>query len=279
MLFQVAAAFGQQAPAAAGPESGAPQIPLSEFVGQTPGMTNVVRVRGVVTGYSPTLEQVFLQDGESGLVVETSGIEGASVLEPGRLIEVKGKGVRRWAGARIVAESFQDLGAAELPAPAALTGEALSDLGFNGRRVEVRGLVTEVQEQMNRLYLNLRVGERRVVVYLTRYNWMDERLRRLQDSIVRVTGALSLRIQRRNRVARVFLIASDTDDLIFEQIAPEDPYVIDESPIGGLLALGKDEAPVRRVRIRGRYARRDAPQTALIEQDGESIRAVFRGPY
>ncbi len=275
-LVSVASTLAQRADKPAPPESSPPLLSIEELAAQPLGRTNRVRIEGTLTGFSPPLRLGFLQIGDSAVII--SNLRETDGLSPGQTLEVEGAGVNRWSGLRITAESVRQTGVAPLPEATPIDGAQLFDARYNGRRVEVRGVVLDVQERVTRLLLRLQVGDEQLPIYLGNYNWMDERLGRLTDSIVRVRGVLNMRARSRDVIANVFMIAPNADDLTIEEMAPEDPFGIEASPIGELKAVKAEELPVRRVRVQGMYVRRERGLNILVDDGENAIWAEFQGP-
>lgn len=122
----------------------------------------LVKIDGVVTYYDPRMFLCFVQDETGGIFVR-SGTEDHE-FRAGDLVRVDGIASKGRLSNVIDEPVFTRLGRAPLPVAKALTAAGITDPGTDADRVQIKGVLRSVSEEMGRLVYYIGVGSERIPV-------------------------------------------------------------------------------------------------------------------
>ncbi len=230
-----------------------------------------VRVRGVVTYADSSWSFLFLQDDTGGLFINVEEQEGTDHIEnaawePGRRIEIKGV-----VGPREVGVDSLQIWAMEqtdLPAARHVSANQLGAECRAGERVEVEGVVRQVQDQVGRFALEISEGKERVAVRVLE-DWEEERSGEptsLVGARAQIRGACALRSSSRNQEGNYHLYVPSWEQIETTRSAEQ----VSLRAIGTLEKNADALSAGRAVRVQGRVADQRAG-TALTVRDSTGV--------
>ena len=180
-----------------------------------------VRVTGVVTAADPALMgRFFLQDSSGGVFVDNAhGLRP----EPGDLVEVSGI---TYAGAyapTITAPNVRKIGVAPLPPAKPVSVEQLMSGSEDSQRIEIPGMVRDVQLDGTRLAIDLVEGGYRFRAYVTVPS--NYRPIKLVGSQVHISGTAAEAHKRSLRqLIFVEVYIPNLSDLVVENTRIDQPF-------------------------------------------------------
>ncbi|HWI57989.1 MAG TPA: hypothetical protein VNZ22_12240, partial [Bacillota bacterium] len=206
-----------------------------------------VRLQAVVT-FEIGLQYFFIHDFTKGLCVERA--KGNFHLRPGQIVELEGTTHRPEGYAPIVkVDQVKVIGEGQLPAARHVPFDELVSNQEDCQWLEVRGIVrTAAQTADNRFALDLAVAGRRLRVHLPALPVGCES--RMVDSTVVVRGVRGCIFNQKRQVLAPLLFV-DTNNLVVEDLAPEDAFAIPERPLQSLLQFTPNPRYGHRLKVRG----------------------------
>ena len=207
-----------------------------------------VRVTGVVTASDPALKgRFFLQDSSGGVFVDNArGLRP----EPGELVEVSGI---TYAGAyapTITAPRVKQIGFAPLPPAKPVSVEQLMSGSEDSQRIEISGMVRDVQLDGTRLAIDLVEGRYRFRAFVTVPE--NFQFQKLIGAEVRISGTAA---EAHNRSLRQLIFVEvyipNLADLVVETPELTDPFDKPLIPLNKLAQYRRDNSLGQRVHVRG----------------------------
>jgi two-component system, cell cycle sensor histidine kinase and response regulator CckA len=242
---------------AAGPdaEPDSQDVALIQSVAEIRGLTpeeaiigRPVRVRGVVTYYSPERKQVFVQEGGSGILVEPSG--KTLSLRPGQIVEVKGFTSPGDYAPTIVDAVIHAEAAGQLPLARVPSYEELNSGQVDCKWVHIDGVVRHHVTREGHLVLKLEVngGDMEVIVS----GPLDPQwAARLPDSAVRIHGVSTAKFNERRQLVGVSLLCPGKRQIEITRESPEDAFTRNAVPIDRLFQFNPGTRPGHRAKVAG----------------------------
>jgi len=189
-----------------------------------------VKVRGVITFVDLGLGGWYLQNGPDAISVQlqlASGVNPYLRLE-GMYVEVRGT-IGGINGLSIVPLDFvKILGKGQMPEPLRASMDDLLAGSYDGKWVQLDGVVTAFEKQ--RLWLRVNGGQ--LVVWVNETDWKGEE--RILGSFVRVSGVCAPLNSGQQRLG-VRLLVPSTDWVETLEASPENPFNLPTSTIDRLL--------------------------------------------
>ncbi|MBC2607084.1 histidine kinase [Pelagicoccus albus] len=228
-----------------------------------------ISVTGVVTAAEPSWEgQFFIQDDTGGVWVEYYGDQTPPVSS---LIQITGES-HPGAFAPIIAKPrWKVLGTAPLPAALPVAIEDLVLGVFDGKRVEVRGIVRAVEINTDHASLTLAIGGHRLEVWTPIEAIPDPDS--LIASKVLARGATATHyIQDLRHLTGVGVYVSRPED--FEVISHEEhnPFASDPIPINRVAQHRPGMGSDNRIRILGTVTHKSMGSRVFIQDDTAALR-------
>jgi len=225
-----------------------------------------VHLRGVVTFWSEKLYSRFIQDDTAGIYLQFN--PHTPPLTPGQIVEVEGVSSPGEYAPVVVPEQVRVLGEGKLPPARPVTYEQLASGGEDSQFVEITGVVRSVQRDVaSQFYLvNIATGGGRIWAFTRELP--VKQIAELTDSTVRVRGVCSALFSHQRQLFAIRLMVPRTEDLVIEQPAPSDPFVVATRPIGSLLQFAPQESFGHRVKVAGTVTYFE-PGRRLFLQDSE----------
>jgi signal transduction histidine kinase len=232
-----------------------------------------VRVTGVVTAADPALMgRFFLQDSSGGVFVDNShGLRP----EPGELVEVSGI---TYAGAyapTITAPHMRKIGVAPLPPAKLVSVEQLMSGSEDSQRIQISGMVRDVQLDDDRLAIDLVEGRYRFRAYVTvPKNFQSQKL---IGSQVRISGTAA---EAHNRSLRQLIFVEvyipNLTDLVVETPELTDPFGKPLIPLNKLAQYRRDNLLGRQVHVRGVVTYQKRGEYVFLQDAGGGLQLHTR---
>lgn len=227
---------------------------------QQAGLGHPVRLKGVVTFYSPDRRLLFMQDDTGGIYVFPHGIDPFTIRH-GQLIEVTGITHPGHFAPAVSQPEIRILAEASMPEAADLSLEDLYTGMGDSQWARAEGVVQSVtQGDQGEKYLNIVNGIRRFRVQLEDPQWaLPENL---VDAWVRIQGVCgTLFNNSRQRIGIQFFVP---DPQFIEIVRPSstDPFTAPIRPISSLMQFEPEGAVGHRVHLRG---------TVTLQEQGERL--------
>jgi len=266
-------------PAAVG-EGPDASLPLLTSVNRVKALTNEearrgypVRLRGVVTCFDPTYDQLWIQDETSGIFIRPPQYSPKG-LETGAVVEVEGKTAEGCFALWILPTSLRVLGKAPLPKPIQIHPE----LGFpaweENRWAEVEGIITLIRYNPanGQLEMGLRSGSARFTLRLAGPPSLEADFAHLIDCNVKVRGVYISLFSTDMRLTGFGLKLPYASCL---EVVPGETGDSLESPprrIHGLLEYNPGGIPRHRVKVAGQVTFIGWDGTIYVQDASGSIR-------
>ncbi len=226
-----------------------------------------LRVKGVVTYYSPPETMLFIQDGENGVFV--SLLERPFAGKAGQQVEVIG--VTELGGVLNMISPAQITVLGEQPMPGALTVsyQAAMTGMFDSRRVKALGVIQSTSWSDNYLHLDLVAADGRFGCVVPA---LEEDLgRSLINAYVEAEGVCLLNLDRTQSPANAELRIQSLQDIHVLQDAPADAFSV--HPVSISQARGFIPPPEgnHRVKIRGIVTSRSSGRELYVQDPSSAI--------
>ena len=237
------------------------------------GSSRPVRILATATYVDPEWKILFVQD-DTG---------GSRIYSPARRLSIAAgdqvliEGTRPPRTATNAIHEVRDVtlrrvGRASLPKAAVADSGELTTRSFDGRLVEVHGTVRSVME-VGRLHLVALVDGVRLAIWVRAHQPSD--LSRLLDAQVTFQGVCSQDVGADGKITASLFVA-EFKSLRVTRPGPEDPYAMEKTPIGRMLAGQVDATGEKRVKVEGTVLRQDLKNSVLVED--ETGRVTLRTP-
>ena len=231
-----------------------------------------VRLRGVVTYYkSAGFHDLIVQDETAGIFIGGKAVEAAHAWQPGDVVEVEGTAIAESFAPRVLAVRVQRVGTGELPAAAPVSSDNLRSGQFDGRYVEVRGVVRSAVRddslQPPRLILRVATAAGQFDAWVLHFS--DGDAARLVDAAVALRGVCLAWANQRRQVTSVRLLVNRVEDIQVTRATPADPFTAPLVAPDTLMRYRPEGLDAQRVRLRGVVTWWRAGE-GLVLQDGTS---------
>lgn len=249
--MRVLAAFVLAAVPAGAADRGASRGPLTriaqlrELTREDAKQGYPVHLRGVVTYYRYSSDDLFIQDGTGALYISPPK---EPALVPGQLIEVEG--IAREAGLSFqVAEvKLRVVGAAPLPRPRIVSAVELSTGAMDRWRVQTEGVVRAAVLYDGGLMLDVADPPVRFKAFVPAVNVIPQNL---LDATVRVRGTSGGTYNSKAQFAGVQLLIPDLTGVEVIETGQQDVFSLPTRPIRNVIRAGQSGVFQRRVRVQG----------------------------
>ncbi|MBS1999263.1 MAG: hypothetical protein JSS86_23210, partial [Cyanobacteria bacterium SZAS LIN-2] len=225
-----------------------------------------VSFSGVVTYYANGNVDLFVQDGQTAIYVETTP---SQTLAPGDRVVVTGT-TRASFRPEVKADRIVVQGHGEPPAPVQAEFRQLIRAELDCQRATVRGFVRSanvVKDEGNSiLYLQLQMKDGTVDAQMPESGPTD--LASLLDAEVELTGAVAGRFDRKMQITGILIEASSVADLKVIRPAAVAPKDLPITPIDQMLSGYSVQNNTGRVKITGTITYY-LPGSTLVLQNGD----------
>jgi PAS domain S-box-containing protein len=205
------------------------------------------RLRGVVTCFDAAWSLWYVQDATDGIYVYSPTTDPR--LHVGQEIELEGISAGGGHLPFVGEARVSALGSASLPEARRVTFAQLAGGDHDCRRVEVEGALLTAVDLGGRHELGLRMGTNILSVYVLQSPVTN--LMGLLDTRLRVRGVCGVRVNDRQEIIDLRLLANTLEDLEVLPPAPRDSFALAVSPVASLKP-STSLAPEDRVHLRGR---------------------------
>jgi signal transduction histidine kinase len=239
-----------------------------------------VRIRGVVT-YHRDVEhgELVVEDATGGILIDTNQAL-PRLVPPGTLVEVRGCPITLPTGRRLRLTEVRELGAAPLPEPARVTYEELCSGRFQGRYVEMAGIVQSATLDTKlvppRLLVRLSTPVGGADLWVLRFGGEDGG--RLIDAEVRVRGVCFIWTNARRQLTGARLVLQDLSAVTVLRPGPADPFAAPAVSPKDLLNYRPDGVDLHRVHVRGVVTAVGPGGGVTVQVGGTGIRATLAAP-
>ena len=230
---------------------GAAQQPLTQ-IGQLQRLTPQeakrgypVRLRGVVTYFRYSSDDLFLQDGTGALYVSPPR---ESSLVPGQLVEVEGISGATGFSLQVREAKIRVVGTAELPRPRNVSAVDLASGAMDRWRVETQGVVRSAALYDSGLMLDIADGPVRFKAFVPPVNAVPEKL---LDATVRVRGTSGGIYNSKAQFMGVQLLIPNLAGIEVIETAQQDVFSLFTRPIQTVIQAGQRGVFTRCVRVKG----------------------------
>jgi len=226
-----------------------------------------VTFEATVTYYRPQVRDLFVQDGEAGIYLQTSAPQQ---LNPGDRVRVSG--TTDWGYvANVAASQITVIGHRQLPKPAPATFEQLIRGQLDSRSVVVKGVVQAAD-------LHQPIGsEKPIAVLRIQIDGSDiwaevqhpdhTSLQHLLDSQVEITGVAGGKFDGKMELTGISLRINSPDDIKILKPAAVDPWSVPSTQMNDILQFYRPSNNTGRVRVSGVVTYFE-PGSAAVLQDG-----------
>jgi len=208
-----------------------------------------IRIRGVVTYFTPDWKFAFVQDSTGGIFVNTGRRENLQ-LKTGQLVEIRGQ-----SGPGDFAPVIEDpevviLGAAALPKPSALSIDDLFSGNYDSDWVEAEAIVQNVRFEDKHTHISLVSGVHEFKAVIPG-NENPQISAKFVDAKIRVRGVCGTVFNERRQMVGIQIFVPSLDYMSILQPPPANPNALPIRPINTLLQYSPGEANGHRVRVQG----------------------------
>ncbi len=237
-----------------------------------------VLFEATVTYFRPQTRNLFVQDGNAGVVVE---IENGPKLVPGDRVQIKGTTAWDYRP-EVIGNAITVLGHSALPNPETASFEQLIRGQFDARLVAVHGSIyaadldSPLASEPPTADLKLWTGSGFVEIEVQRGD--TQTLQRLLDAEVEVTGVASGKFDGKMQLTGMLLHAGSLDDVKVIKPAAMNPWLLPATPIDEVLGISTVGGETGRVRVDGTITYFE-PGSALVLQNGASSLWVKTGSH
>ena len=237
------------------------------------GSSRPVRIQATATYVDPEWKILFVQD-DTG---------GSRIYSPARRLNIAAgdqvliEGIRSPRMATNAIHELRDVtlrrvGRGNPPKAAVADGGELLTRSFDGRLVEIHGTVRSVME-VGRLHLVALVDGARLAIWVRTHQSAD--VSRLLDAQVTLQGVCSQDVGADGKLTANLFVA-EFKSLRVTRPGPDDPYAMERTAIGRILAGQVDVTGEKRVKVEGTVLRQDLKNTLLVED--ETGQLTLRSP-
>jgi PAS domain S-box-containing protein len=223
-----------------------------------------VHLRGVVTYYDSVGPNLFVQDASGGIWVDLRGLSG-DLPRPGQVLDIRGIAASGFTP-YISKPQWKVLGTAPAPKPIHLSFGQASTGSFDGRWVEMDGIVRSFVQEAEGDVLVIDVATPTGAFKVRIPGYRAAFPMQLVDANVRFRGVCGAAFNRRHQLVSIHLLTPTVDDLDVLEPAPVDPFEVDITPIGRVRQFSAELTDVHRVKVVGTVTAR-FPQRGLYLMD------------
>ena len=225
-----------------------------------------VRLRAVCVVCFPTWHGFFVNDGSTGVYVETKDqVPLTSRIHTGSLLEIEGFTGPGDFSPIVDRAIVRVLGEAALPATRPVSLDRLSTGAEDGQWIEIEGTVRWADTSNTMVTLVVASGQAQVDVMTPNYG--KKQYLRLIDARVRIRGTAGPVFNQRRQLVGVNMYTPSLDDVRVLEPAPADPFALPVKSVRDVFAFTPGACPDHRVRIRGVVTAR-WPAKAFFITDG-----------
>jgi diguanylate cyclase (GGDEF) domain len=230
-----------------------------------------VTVEATVTFFRPEAHDLFVQDGNEGIYVET---DTTQALTPGDRVLIKG--TTRWGYvANISSNDIKVIGHNQLPAPVAARFDQLMQGKVDSTLVTVHGIVHAAD-------INLPSGTDRPIGWikvLTDGGYIDaevmtsdtQTLNQMLDAEVQITGIAGGKFDGKMQLIGAVLRVGKLDDIKVIKFAAVNPWQLPVTPMDQILRASKTRFDTPRVRVEGTVTYFEPGAAAVLQSGGKSL--------
>lgn len=220
-----------------------------------------VRLRGVVLYSDPDWGTAFVGDASAAIYAQLAQTN----IVPGQVVEVTGRGALGAFGPAVFASRFEVLGTTNLPRPIPADLDDAADGNLDAQWVEMTGVVRKASAQWEHLNLTVSTHQGKFNVVVPSYNGTNIPAR-LLDSRVAVRGVCGSDVNARSQLSGVSLYAPNLACIKALEMAPADPFAMEQTPIAKVATFDSSRTAGRRVKIDG-IVTLNLPGSGLFVED------------
>jgi PAS domain S-box-containing protein len=226
-----------------------------------------LRVKGVVSFYSPPETMLFIQDGESGIFV--SLLERPFAGRGGELVEIVGVTEPGGVLNMISPAQITVLGPHPMPEAIAVSYQAAMAGLFDSRRIKARGVVQSTSWSDNYLHLDLVVADGRFWCVIPAPD--EASGKSLVNSYVEAEGVCLLILDRLQSPVNAELRVQSLQDIRVLQDAPADAFSVHPVSISQARGFIPPPKGIHRVKIRGIVTFRSSGRELYVQDSSGAI--------
>ncbi len=247
-----------------------------------------VQIRGAVVLYCDYPNRLlFVHDPTGGVFVST-GSQPALPVRPGDLLDIAGESGPGHFAPVVAHPTIRVVGRGPFPRPARASLDVLSSGVFDGRWVEVEGIVRAVSEVSNEAVLGrpfvpngsyvlrLAMGSGRVEVIVPSDARTDYRA--LVDARVKVRGACGVRLNGKVRMVGFVLYTPGADQIEVLQRPNPNPFAMPIQDMASIRRFVPESVAGHRIRVRGVVAAKLGGNLLAVTDHRESLLIRFTVP-
>lgn len=259
---------------ASGQAPGAASLPTITRIDQIRRMTPEeaqrgypTRIRGVVTYYNMSTDDLFIQDSTAGIWVDSD--HAKPDLHVGEFVEVEGEsGVGDFAP-EVDHPRFRALGEAPMPAPATPTSDELASGRQDSQWIEIQGVVHSAVERDGGLVLKLSSGAFECSVFALRH---PTPLPEIVDARVRVRGVFAgVYDSTATRFVGFQILTATWNNVQILERPAQGMFSLPLRPIALFLRLTPEGVFTHRVHVRGTVLLQRLGRFVVIRDQGLSL--------
>jgi signal transduction histidine kinase/CheY-like chemotaxis protein len=246
---------------------------VAELSPESAAAARPVRLSGVVTWSHPEASFFFLQDASGGVCVFRDNTK-AHIRPPGRRVEIDGTTRMGPFAPAVNAADIVKIGDTVLPTPEIVSFDQAITGAKEGRFVELRGYVRELQHNPPwiRLIVATPSGDFNAIIAAS------EEIGPVLDSVVRLRGVCAAVTNEQAQLGAVNLWLPDASAIQITEVGLSDPFARPLWPIEGLGRYGSIESDTKRIRIRGLVAHHDPGESICLLESGAPLLVLARDP-
>jgi PAS domain S-box-containing protein len=226
-----------------------------------------VHVRGVLTHYDPSREDLFIQDATAGIWVDAG--PQPLPLKSGDLVDLRGRTKNGVFAPKVVQPELRRLGAGTLPKPHPIPYLALGSKQWDSQWVKVVGEVRMAAVERDRLVLWVAPAGRRFPInVLTSGTGLPARL---AGAVIEAHGVCATLMNRDNQVIGFQLHVPGIKHLKIAQPAPQDPWNAPRATVAEMLRFSAAARTNTRIRVQGVIALQQLGRSLVISENNQGL--------
>ena len=221
-----------------------------------------VRLRGVITYADAGWRNGFLQDRGGGIYFDLA----QKGVRSGQWVELTGVTGAGGFAPEVIETSVQVLGTTNLPPAIKVELTDVADGHLDAQWIELDGVVRQVGSRDGHVSLSLMTRKGRFAALIPDLLDQPELPTHLIDALVSVKGACTSELNDRRQVRGITLNVPRLDLVRVLEPAPENPFLIEATPIASVATFDPDRLAGRRVKVSGQVTLR-IPGEGFVLQD------------
>lgn len=231
------------------------------------------RVQGVVTFADADWQTAFLQDGDDAIF----GILQDPEIRVGHWVEVSGQVEPGGFAPQLIHTSFKILGSRPLPVAVRADLDDLMNGHLDARWIEMEGVVRRVTLQWNHVTLEVVTPKGTFLSVIPGF-LESEPPRHLVDTIIRVRGACTSRLNTRGQLLGFTLNTPSLEQVEILEAAHSDPFATPAIPIDSLATFDPGRVAGRRIKVSGIVTLVMPGRSFFLEDATGGLRVLTEGP-